>query len=87
MRVLLAVLAWCVMVRATVGSAFGFLGALALMNQQGLTASAYPGVLFHLLVNTGFRLIEAFALGLGLLFLLDLDKRSAAARRPGPEAI
>ena len=85
MRTLLAVLAWLVMVGAALGSVFGVLGALALMRQQGLTASGAAGPLFYLLVNTGFRLMEAIALVLGLLFLLDLDKRARLGRGPVPE--
>ena len=75
MRILLAVLAWCVMVGGALGAVLSGLGAVAVVRQQGMAPSASAGPLLYLLVGTGFRLIESLALGLGLLFLLDLDKR------------
>ncbi len=85
MRTLLAVLAWCVMVGAVLGSGFAVLGALSVMHERGIAISASAGPMFYLAVNTGFRLVEAFALGLGLLFLLNVDKRLRTGHAAGLE--
>ena len=76
MRTLLAVLAWVVMVGAVLGSILSVAGALTIMRQQGSPLLTTGGPLAVLLVSTTFHLAEAFSIGLGLLFLLDLDKRA-----------
>ena len=75
MRGLLAVLAWVVMGGAVLGAAFSMVGAAAYMRQHGSPLMTTPGPLAYLLATTGFRLAEAFGIGLGLLFLLDIDRR------------
>ena len=75
MRGLVAVLASVVMGGAVLGAVVSVVGAAAYARQQGSPLLTTPGPLAYLLATTVFRLAEAFGIGLGLLFLLGLDRR------------
>lgn len=75
MRGFLQVMAWVVMILGALSSFLGVVGALAAIGM----AHASGGAMMALLLNNGFgslaRLAECVALGVGLLFLLDVDRR------------
>ena len=78
MRGFLLVMAWVVMTLGVLTSLLGIVGALAAIGM----AHASGGATIALLLNNGFgslvRLAESLAVGVGLLFLLDVDRRLRA---------
>ena len=75
MRVLLAILAWWVMVGSVIGAASSVWGAFLVMRNEGLVGSELAARLFYIVINASFSIVVGLALGLGLLFLLHVDKR------------
>ena len=82
MRTLLAILAWVVMILGALSSLLSIVGALAAIG----VAHASGGAMIALLLNNGFgslaRFVECLAVGLGLLFLLDVDRRLRSGVAP-----